>query len=379
MRILYITQNIINERGGGSLGAKKLYLGLSKLKQCELYTYSPDEFCEKHVLAKKTKLKDIASRLIFHSNFLYTDWIYKRKEILRINPDVIILSNSRLGGLAKAIKRVNANCKIITHIDNIEVDYCENYMNKYSGFKKYALKMIEKFCVKRDEKKSFKYSDYILFLTLRDLKRAKEYYDYKIKSSIMPVCLEETDLVFKEENGKMNLVFLASLWYEPNANGILWFIKNVWKDIYIKYKDVNLIIGGKNPTDNLMKYNGNDNIRVYPNFSSIEKVVPKNSIFISPVFDGAGMKVKVAEAISMGFPIVATSESLVGYEEVLNDNINNVIIEANTKLEFISSIDKLIDEYDGNLKILSKRLFKKYYSVNRVSDTLIDVLNTIEK
>lgn len=369
MKVLLITPNDILKNDGGGIGARKFYLALKDMN-LSLYIYSPSKLDGSYIIANKNKKNDIMSRIKGHSNYMYVDYEANRDKILKLNPDVIILSNSRLGFIAKDISLSLKNTKIITHIDNIEYDYCCDYMNKYKGIKKFLLKKVEKRNVKLDEKMTFKYSDHIIFLTKRDRERARYIYNNKVKSSIIPVCLEKKDIKFKPNNCKVNFVFLASLWYKPNFDGIMWFIKDVWRNV--DYSDCSLIVGGKNPPRELINYNGKFNIKVYPDFNSIEDIIYKNSVFISPIFDGSGMKVKVAEALSMGFPVIASNESLVGYEEIINSD-NKCTYRANSSEEFIKQVNNFILNFEDmhNNAIMT---FEKYYSYSRVKDGLIKIL-----
>ncbi|KOA20581.1 glycosyl transferases group 1 [Clostridium homopropionicum DSM 5847] len=375
MKILFITPNNINEKNGGGINVKKLYLGLKSFESSNILIYSPSKLKESCSVAKKNKIYDILSRTVFHSNYLYINWKIDRHKLLRYRPDIIILSNSRLGFIAKDIRKKNNDIRIITQLDNIEYDYCENYVEKYYGLKKIFIKLIEKISVSRDENSALKFSDKLIFLTERDRKRAHKLYNYSNSNEfILPICLEKSNIKLVKNNMKLNLVFLASLWYAPNYNGILWFIKEVWNKI--NFIDMNLIIGGNRPNEELIKFNGINNIYIYANFNRIEDIVPQNSIFISPIFQGAGMKVKVAEALSLGLAVIATKESLVGYEEALNDNENEVIFEANNSSEFINLINNVINKKNDYClnENNAKYIFNKYYSIERVVEQLDSIV-----
>jgi glycosyltransferase involved in cell wall biosynthesis len=308
---------------------------------------------------------------------MYMDWVKNKEHILKIKPDIVLLSNSRLGFISRDIKKSDRDIKIITQFDNIEKDYCKNYMDKFSGIKKYLYSPIESLCVSRDEKDSITYSDKLLFLTERDKKRAAEIYKTDLKGDILPICVDTKKLVFKRNDKRINLVFLASLWYEPNSSGILWFIENVWQKLK-NTDEMSIIIGGKRPPQKLMDYNGKNNIFVFPDYNKVEDIVPENSIFISPLFSGAGMKVKVAEALSFGFPIIASEESLAGYEMAVNDKSNYSIFPADTESEFINRIEKIICD-DKNYRENALSLYKKYYSIDNARMILERVINDLYK
>jgi len=88
---------------------------------------------------------------------------------------------------------------------------------------------------------------------------------------------------------------------------------------------------------------------------------------ISPVQTGAGMKVKVAEALSLGLPIIGSPETLIGYEEAINDKDNYRIINKAVKpQDYINHIIKLIiSQNDNKIKNKAKSLYDKYYSLKR--------------
>ena len=78
-------------------------------------------------------------------------------------------------------------------------------------------------------------------------------------------------------------------------------------------------------------------------------------IFIAPLFDGGGMKVKSIEAISYGKCFVGTEESLHGFWEEFSDSVRNKFIyKVNTKEEWIAIINKLAtqDTYKFNKTVL---------------------------
>lgn len=49
-------------------------------------------------------------------------------------------------------------------------------------------------------------------------------------------------------------------------------------------------------------------------------------LYIAPIFDGAGMKVKVAEALSYALPVVGTSHAFEGY--AIQNGSNSYIVDT---------------------------------------------------
>lgn len=311
--ILFITPNYLSKTGGGSIGQLKIYNSLKHLLDngeiASFKVISPDEYIEYSANLKiiKERKKDLKSRLLFHSNYLY---LYKKEIITYIknNPiNIVILGNSRLGFLINKIKKIKRDVKVISHFDNVEFDYVNcAYKNKLK-------RLFEKMCVYRDEKKAAKNSDILATLTDRDINSIIKYYKTTKKIIKYPVCVSTNDVL--EETLDPNLLFIGSLNYAPNIDAIRSLIKVFKKQASFK----KIIIGGSKPNAELLSLVENEpNVECYFNFKKLSDFAKKGDILVSLLHDGAGMKVKVAEAISVGLLVVGTPETFVGYEDVLD-------------------------------------------------------------
>ena len=154
---------------------------------------------------------------------------------------------------------------------------------------------------------------------------------------ILPICLENSRELYLKSNVR-NIVFVGSLNYESNVRAVINFIDNVWIKYFNNNTKLNLIIAGSNPTKDIEeRVKRLDNCIIHKNFKTLEDIIPKHSLMIAPIEKGAGMKVKVAETLSMGLPIVASDEALVGYELALENPIEGITL-------LYSSMDELIIE-----------------------------------
>lgn len=374
-RIVTIFLNSVNGVRGGDIEAKKMFLAiycLSKEFKYTLYNYSTDKTVKgntvKHTMINKTFIKDIFSRIFKHSTFFYFDWQKNRKNILfEIKPSIIILGSSRLGFVINDIKKYLPETQIITQYQNVECDTVKIYSKEYSGIKKKIFEFLELSALKKDENISYMNSNFNVFLSNRDFMRMNEIYGKNTNiNKIIPICIEEYDNNLKFSNKyKCNFIFLGSLDYLSNSESIEWFLKNVWNKLDVFNLDINLIIGGKNPNLQLVeKIERSNNVVLYKNFKSKIDIIPKNSIFISPIKNGAGMKVKIAEALSMGLSVIGTTESFIGYEEVLDLN-RDYLIEINEAEKFKSLILNISKDGFKNNEANLKELFRNFYTLER--------------
>jgi len=366
MKIAYINPAKIFYNDGGGIGSRRLFLPLKKEENVLLISSDINA----DLKLKKNKVKDVLCRFLGQPNYIFFE---KKRIILFLkqnNIKKIILDGSRMGFLAKEIKKEIPDAIVITNFHNIEYDFLEAYALKYKGIIKNIFIFLEKKAVYPSEKESIKYSDKLVFLTKRDLERAKELYKFskEKKYEVIPILLNRDAIQLKKVNDyTINLVFTGTLSFGSNIHALKWFLENIWNNILKKDLNINFIIAGNNPSDKFLKYLKNyQKVEVYPNFDTLEDVVPKNSVFISPIIEGAGMKTKVADALSMNLPIIASEESLVGYEKALEDIMSkNVIFKFNSKNDLLNIIEYVYNNYNKiNVNSESRKLFDKYYNLN---------------
>jgi glycosyltransferase involved in cell wall biosynthesis len=388
MKIIQIADNKIFGHGGGSIGEHEYYDAIktyAQSHQCEFKVISIDKtFSESFpIKVKKTKLIDIYVRLVGHSTYIYSMWRRFKKVIIDYKPDVVFLGRSRMGFIAEDLKHSLPNCKIICYMVNVEYDYVLGYFANTASILKNIYTKIERSCTRRDEKKCLEYTDAIIYLSNRDYARAHELYTIGArKEMILPVCIKNQTKLEKNSKKKA-VVFIGSLGYGSNVNALNDFIRNVWLPNFETRDDVIFIIGGSNANDDLKKLIKNiANCELYENFDNLEDVVPKGAMAIAPIQKGAGMKVKVAESLSMGLIIAASDEALVGYEDGIKDDKLNGIIRSNSPEDYIRAISSYVLLCDEELESISKQnveIFEKYYSYSvsrKAIAALIDELNS---
>lgn len=388
MRFLFITDNKINGFGGGSLGSRK-------------YSDALQNYCDKyhHDLAiisldnnlrnrfslevSKTRKSDVIARLQGHSTYLYYVLEKQLKNIVKYQPDFVFLGRTRLGFVAKYLKKLVPNILIITFVENVEWDYVDSYFARQTGILGKIVKKMEKYVVWRDEMDAISYSDKLVYLTKRDYLRLGNLYNYQdSRPLILPVCLPHKQSL-KLKSSTKNIVFIGSLNYDANIMAIREFVKKIWIPFSKTNDSVTLIIAGTNPTREIKKMIKEvANLMLVQNFNDVGDFVPRNSFMIAPIVKGSGMKVKVAETLSMGLMIAASDEALVGYEDALKDDHLNGIIRANTVDEYKEALSIYLDMSTEQLTRIEKQnidIFNRYYSFDRSRYIIEKMIEEMER
>lgn len=110
----------------------------------------------------------------------------------------------------------------------------------------------------------------------------------------------------------IKILFVGAMDWYPNADGIKWFIENVFPLLPGNFE---LDIVGRNAAK-AFPANDSTRIQIHSDVVSVEPFYLSADLFISPVFSGSGINIKILEAASYGIPFVATSFSLRGYNDL---------------------------------------------------------------
>ena len=168
------------------------------------------------------------------------------------------------------------------------------------------------------------------------------------------------------------MLFVGTMTWAPNNEGIIWFLKNVMpkcKDIE-KYE---LTIVGKNPsqsvTDLAKEYS---NVHVLGYVDNLEDVYENSDVLVVPLLVGSGQRVKIIEAFARGYGVISTT---IGAEGLVYKN-NETIVIADTPEEFKRAIDKCHDHaFLAAIGSGGKHIFDSMYSTEIIAKRLNTVIN----
>ena len=121
--------------------------------------------------------------------------------------------------------------------------------------------------------------------------------------------------------------FLGTLTWEANADGLCWFLDDVWPRIAAARPDARFVIGGKNPPPDLLaRVQAADRVEAVGFVEDPEDWLARARVVVAPLRFGSGMKLKVVEALMRGVPCVTTS---VGAESIdATDGVELAIADA---------------------------------------------------
>ena len=104
----------------------------------------------------------------------------------------------------------------------------------------------------------------------------------------------------------LSLVFAGNLSWYPNAAAMLFFAEKVWPGLKNEVPEVTMDVIGGNPPPALLALAGRDrNFRVHGFVPDVRPYIGSAAVYVCPIMDGGGTKLKILDALAMGKPIVA--------------------------------------------------------------------------
>jgi len=106
-----------------------------------------------------------------------------------------------------------------------------------------------------------------------------------------------------------DILFVGSLGYEPNADGILWFSRTIMPRLRARLGHCRLTIAGANPPPAVRALGRHPNVRVLGFVDDLAAVYRRASLVIAPMQAGGGTRIKVLEAAAHGVATVASLQA----------------------------------------------------------------------
>jgi glycosyltransferase involved in cell wall biosynthesis len=284
---------------------------------------------------------------------------------LIISKDIgkVFVDGSNLGGLVKAVKQNLPHVEVITFFHNVEARFFWGAFRQDMALRSLAVLIVNYLT----EKKSVRFSDKLICLSSRDSSLLHKLYG-RPATHLSPIALHDKlpkgmPSTLGETRPKYTL-FVGGDFY-ANRAGITWFVKNVVPRINIK----TCIVGkGLEDLKNVLEVEGR--VEVIGAVDCLADWYQKAHFVIAPIFDGSGMKTKVAEALMFGKRIIGTAEAFSGYEDIAT----KVGVVCSTADEFVSAIQSATNEVLQMFDPELRKIYEDDYSFIAASSRLSEIL-----
>ena len=275
----------------------------------------------------------------------------------------VFVDGSNLGGFVKVLKQLLPKVQVITFFHNVEARFFLGSLRQVKTLRAMAVLIVNYLA----EKKSVRYSDKLICLSERDSRLLYKLYG-RAATHVSPMALQDKlpqgDASTHSTPREKFALFVGGGFY-ANRAGITWFVKHVAPRISIK-----TCIVGRDFEDlkDILELDGK--VEVVGAVDSLAQWYQNAHFVIAPIFDGSGMKTKVAEALMYGKKIIGTPEAFSGYEGVAE----RAGWVCATAAEFVAAITEAKNEVTQSFYPELRMLYEEKYSFAAAVSRLAAIL-----
>lgn len=366
-RILFLTPFAPSNKAGGENYTRLLLENLSRDFQVDLiyYRYADDppyQSPNSNVRVIKEMLNSILIKL---RNWLYYPFIHPifairfDREVLALvkylidenNYDFLYLDHSQMALYGKYFPDIQ---KILMSHDVMA-----------QRFSRSGHWLTRKLIIVGERKMMTIPNTIVFSFSEKDRKIIKE--TYGIDSKVTNFFLDDSLVKAEPEKIEKRIVFFGK-WKRPdNLDGLKWFFHNVYskmdKSILVT------IIGKWLPEQFQSEIKDYSNVEYLGFVENPYPLIANSIATISPLFSGAGVKVKVVESLACGTPVIGTDIAFEG----LPEKFANMMLLAN-------DADSYLKAMETGISVEERRRMKEDFLENYTSETIPQfLLNYINK
>ncbi len=256
------------------------------------------------------------------------------------NYDIVQLEGLNLAVYLPVLKH-RGRAKLVLRAHNLEFEIWQRHWPRLRNPLLRAYLALQTRRLERFERWAWQQMDGLVFITARDAEAYRKMTANARPRTAIPSGLEPAD--YPEPNGRFerDLACLASFDWQPNVEGLRWFVREVWPLLRKDRPQLLFAVGGRHMPASFGQFK-RQGISLCGEVEDGQAFVQKARVTIVPLWSGSGMRIKVLENMALGCAQVSTSIGAEGLE--LRDGVE--IRLADTPKDFAAAILQLIDRED---------------------------------
>lgn len=180
----------------------------------------------------------------------------------------------------------------------------------------------------------------------------------------------EDYLHFTYNSDSKDIVFYGAMSRRENYLSAIWFLEKVFP--YIDDKETRFIIVGANPHESLLKYACN-RVVITGFIDDAGSILAKCRCLVAPLVGGAGIKIKILEAMSVGVPVLTNGIGIEG----IGANEGREYLHCESAEDYINAIHAVLaDTLD--IKTISENAKRHIINNFNLSVRLDQLMNLID-
>ena len=135
------------------------------------------------------------------------------------------------------------------------------------------------------------------------------------------------------------VLHLGAMDWTPNVQGVTWLKDEVWPEVHRAMPHVELLLAGRSMSESWVS-DAHLGIRILGEVERAEDTYDTPCAVVVPLHAGSGMRIKLAEALASGRPVITTSKGMEGLDLTHEEHV----IVANTTEDMQAALMRVLED-----------------------------------
>lgn len=171
------------------------------------------------------------------------------------------------------------------------------------------------------------------------------------------------------------VVFLGSMDWMPNQDGVKWFVREVWPKVLAAQPDARFHVVGRNPPADIKELESVSGVVVEGGVPDVRPHLASASVAVVPLLVGGGTRLKIYEAMTMARATVSTTIGAEGLAVVPGEHY----LVADEPRAFADAVVRLLAEKDTRDRIgrAADRFVREHFGSEPVARQFERICRTV--
>ena len=172
------------------------------------------------------------------------------------------------------------------------------------------------------------------------------------------------------ENIHPSLLFIGHMGYQPCADAVLYFCREIFPIIRKAITKTEFWVVGRDPLPEVLELDGSG-VHVTGRVEDVLPYYRQNPVCVVPLRAGGGTRLKILEAMALGRPVVSTTIGCEGLDVVDGEHL----FIADTPEQFAEKTVRLLNDRQlyRNISTKARHLVETRYGWDNIAERLMDV------
>jgi sugar transferase (PEP-CTERM/EpsH1 system associated) len=262
--------------------------------------------------------------------------------------DLVQVESIHLMNYLPALRAARNHPLIVCDWHNVESDLMRQYAKHERNFARRLYARRTARLMSEAEQRALKEFDAHIAVSDVDAKRLRSI-NSCAQISVIENGVDATHYAGDQSAIRNRIVFVGSMDYHANIEGVMNFARAVWPAIHQQHSNLQFTIVGRNPPPAVSELSSVAGVEVTGSVADVRPYYREALAAVVPLNVGGGSRLKILEAMAANVPVVSTRLGAEGLD--VSDDENILLAESSAHLA--NAILKVIDTADMRARLVN--------------------------